>query len=118
YRRGGSEKRLVLRITRSGGRGACSDCREICRTNGADRRARFQELRLSRLQRFIGDADLLLKRIELGVAVNFPPLSLGDCVAWLRGLPGAHFLVVGRNIGRRPDVFRPDRASAEQKYGN
>ena len=81
----------------------------------ANERAGLEKLSLRGLQRLVRNADLLFKRIELRIAVNFPPLPFGDCIARLRGFPLARFLVIRRYFCRGPGILRPDRATGEQK---
>ena len=118
YRSRRPERRLVLRLARAAGGSIRCDGGKICSTNGADRGSCFEELRLFRFQRFVRDADLLFERVELRIAINFPPLSLGDSVAWLRGLPICGFLVIGRRrrLSAERSSVRPcsRRAGARQ----
>ncbi len=58
---------------------------------------------------------MFFQSVELRIAVDLPPLALGDFVAWLGGHPIARFLVLRRNVRWGTNVFGPDRASAEQK---
>jgi len=81
------------------------------------RGASLLELRLRGLQILVRDRDLIFERVELRVAVNFPPLAFRERVVRLGNFEtrAGGFLIRGRHIGRRADVIRTYGAAAERK---
>ncbi len=110
------EERRVFGLFGVARAGIDSDRRIQGATGNTNGRASFAELRVGRLQSLVRNVDLFFERIELGIAVNFPPLPFGDGVAGLRDFEVRRgFLVIGWDLGRGLHVLRPDRAAGERK---
>jgi hypothetical protein len=95
-----------------------------------DLRSCLCQTRRSGLERLVGSRDLRLQFVELRIVEDRPPISAGDGVARLGGLPGTGFLVClalvcsarrlfivwsHRNGGLH--ILRPNHAAAEQRQG-
>src|SRR5271165_1164344 len=63
----------------------------------------------------VGNVDLLLQRVELGILKNLPPFSRELLVAGFGSLPVADFFVCRRGRSRRQMIIRSNNTAAKGK---
>src|SRR5208283_2628807 len=106
----------IVGVPLPAGRRIGGDGRIIIRPVVSQYGPRLLILSKSCLEVLVGDVDLLLQRVELGVLEDFPPFGRQLLVARLCRLPVSHLFVGGRSLYRRPVVLRSNRASNELKH--
>ena len=103
------------RARRARQRGIEIESRIKSRARLGDQRQRLAIIGLVGLQGLVGDRDLRLQPVELGIAEQLPPFALGEVVARRGGLPALDFLVLGGNDRGGALIVGPDGGAADQR---
>src|SRR6201998_3399556 len=108
-------RRTVIGIPATGRRRIRRDCGIVIGALVAQGGPGLLILSSRRFQVLVGNVDLLLQRVELGILKQFPPISAQVVVIGLGSLPVSHLLVCGWGWGRRSFVFRSNGATGKLK---
>ena len=85
-----------------------SERRKQLRAPLSDQRLSLAIIGFVRFQGLVGNRDLRLESVELGVAKQLPPRALGEFVTRGAELPSLDLLVLNRNDRRGPQIIRAD----------
>ena len=99
----------------AGIRKAGAECRVIAGPRPAQQGERLPVLRGSLLHVLVGDFHLAGECVEIGIAVDLPPMPSRDFVLRFGGFPAGGFLEGGRNIHVGTQIIGADGTAGQGK---